>query len=113
MPCQRTRDSLAIDQAGLNRQLSNGGRGEGEAIGEVIAPAGVQGDPLRIAFGEDAEAVVLDLVNPARPSRWRLGGARQTQLKAPQLALQGAASLGALSARAPTYRAGAFGLRRI
>jgi hypothetical protein len=32
----------------------------------ATAPAGVQGDALGVALRENAEAVVLDFVNPAR-----------------------------------------------
>jgi hypothetical protein len=47
----------------------------------------VEGDASGVALREDAKAVVLNFVKPARPSRWRLGGAGQTQFEALQLAL--------------------------
>jgi len=80
-------DRLAIDQAGSHRQLGDGCRGEREAIGEVIAPAGVEGNAGGVALGENAEAVVLDLVNPARPRRRLHRGAGKAGLVAPQLGL--------------------------
>jgi hypothetical protein len=40
-----------------------------------------------LPLGENAEAVVLDLVNPTRPGRRLLGRAVQTQFQALQLAL--------------------------
>ena len=46
-----TRDRLAVDQAGFHRQPSDRRRGERKAIGKVIAPAGVKGDALAVAFG--------------------------------------------------------------
>jgi hypothetical protein len=47
-------DCLAVDQAGPHWQLGNGSRGQGEAIGEVIALAGVQGHAAGVAFRQDA-----------------------------------------------------------
>jgi hypothetical protein len=47
----------------------------------------VKGHGVPLALGEDAKAVVLDLVNPAGPGRRALGGAGKTGLKALQLAL--------------------------
>jgi hypothetical protein len=55
-----TDDRFAVDQAGLHRQLGDRCRGEGKAIGEVIASADVQGDTLAVSLREDAETVVLD-----------------------------------------------------
>ena len=72
-------DRLAVDQAGSHRQFGDGCRGEREAIGEVIALAGVKGHAGGVALGENAEAVVLDFVNPAGPARRPLGRAGQAQ----------------------------------
>jgi hypothetical protein len=58
-----------------------------EAIGRIIAPAGVQGDAAGVAFSEDAKAVVLDFVNPARPGRWFFGRTGQAKCEALQVAL--------------------------
>jgi hypothetical protein len=72
-------DRLTVDQAGSHRQFGDGCRGEREAIGEVVAPAGVQGDDGGVALREYAEPVVLDFVNPTRPRRaasWQ-GGANK------------------------------------
>ena len=44
-------DRLAIDQAGSHRQPGDRRHDERKAIGEVIAPAGVQGDAFGVAFG--------------------------------------------------------------
>ena len=75
-------DGFALDQAGPHRQLCDRCRGEEEAIGEVITSAGAQGDAADVALGEDAKAVVLDLVNPAGPGRWLLGRAGQVKREA-------------------------------
>jgi hypothetical protein len=41
-----------------------------------------------VKFGQDAEAVVLDFVDPAGPSGWLFGEARQARFVAPNTALQ-------------------------
>jgi hypothetical protein len=46
----------------------------GQAIGEVIALAGVKGHRVALALGENAETVVLDFVNPAGPAGGFLAG---------------------------------------
>ena len=56
--------------------------------GEVIAVARVKCHRAAVALGENAEAVVLDFVNPARRGWQPLGGAGQTGFEALQLALQ-------------------------
>jgi hypothetical protein len=40
-----------------------------------------------IALRQDAEAIVLDFVNPTRPGRRRFGGAGKAGFDPPQLAL--------------------------
>jgi hypothetical protein len=66
-------DGLAVDQAGVHRQVGDRRYGKRETIREVIAPAGVQGDTLGVALGLDTEAVVLNFVNPPTADRRRLG----------------------------------------
>ena len=47
----------------------------------VIAVASDKPDAHRVAPGHEPEAVVLDLVNPVRPSRRLWGGGKQAGLK--------------------------------
>jgi hypothetical protein len=68
-------DRLAIDQARTNRQGVHRRCHIGEACGEVVAIAGDEPDTAGISPRDDAEAVVLDLMNPAR-SGWRRFGWR-------------------------------------
>jgi hypothetical protein len=56
---------LGIDDAG--RQLCP----RGKAVGERIAVAGKDADARAIAMALNAPAVELDLMNSARPRRWR------------------------------------------
>jgi hypothetical protein len=57
-----------------NRSDSFAMAARGQAIGEVIAVAGVKGHRVALALGENAETVVLDFVNPAGPAGGFLAG---------------------------------------
>jgi len=46
---------------------------EGEALGKIVAVAGIEPHAAGVAQREDAEAVVLDLVQPAGAGRQLLG----------------------------------------
>jgi hypothetical protein len=52
----------------------------GEALAEIVAVAGDQSHARGVAPCQDAEAVVLDLVEPVRAGRRRLGRGRQARL---------------------------------
>jgi CheY-like chemotaxis protein len=58
-----------------------GGGGQREAVREVVAVARDQADAAALPSRHDAEAVVLDLVNPAGAGGRLLRGARQAGLK--------------------------------
>ncbi len=59
-------DRLTVDEAGSRRQALHRLDDAREAVGEVGAMAGVQPHVVANAPRQDAKAVVLDLVNPAR-----------------------------------------------
>ena len=62
-------DSLAVDQAGAKTQAAHRLQDQRIARRPVVAVAGEQPDADRIAAGHQPIAVVLDFVNPVRPSR--------------------------------------------
>jgi len=74
-------DRLAIDQARTNRQGVHRRCHIGEACGEVVAIAGDEPDTAGISPRDDAEAVVLDLMNPARSGGALAGDGRQGSTK--------------------------------
>ena len=55
-------DSFAIDDAGARAQPRERINDQREAVGEVIAGTAVEPHTLTILAGNDAEAVVLDLM---------------------------------------------------
>ena len=62
-------DRLAIDEAGPCRQRRDSRGGQREAPCEIVAVTREEPHPIAVAPRHDAEAVVLDFVNPARPRR--------------------------------------------
>ena len=54
----------AVDDAGARAQACQRLDDQREATGEVIARTAVEPDPLTILAGDDAESIVLDLVQP-------------------------------------------------
>ena len=66
-------DGLAVDEAGAHRQASDGLDDLREAVGEIVAIPRVQPNATAVAPRHDAEAVVLDLVQPALAARRLLG----------------------------------------
>jgi hypothetical protein len=69
-------DSLAVDDAGARAQARDGIHDQREAVRQVIAGATVEFHALTVLARDDAEAVVLDLVNPRAAARrlFGLGG---------------------------------------
>jgi len=66
-------DSLAINSAGARTQACQRLSDQREATGEVIARAAVEPHPLAVLAGNDAEAVVLDLMQPLAAGRQLIG----------------------------------------
>ena len=73
-------DRLAVDQARANRQDVHRRSHIGEARGEVIAVAGDETNTTGISPCHDAEAVVLDLMNPAGTGRRHFGWRGQARV---------------------------------
>jgi hypothetical protein len=66
-------DSFAIDNAGARAQAGERINDQREAAGEVIAGTAVEPHPLTILAGNNAEAVMLDLVQPLAAGRQLMG----------------------------------------
>ena len=62
---------LAVDDAGARAQAGEGLDDQRKAMGQVVARAAVEPHAGTVLAGHDAEAVVLDLVQP-RLAGWRL-----------------------------------------
>ena len=62
---------LAVDDAGARAQTGQRLDDQREAIGQVVAGAAVEPHAVAVLARDDAEAVVLDLVQP-RVAAWRL-----------------------------------------
>jgi hypothetical protein len=69
-------DRLPIDDAGARAQSGHRLDDQREAIGQVIAGAAIEPHAVAILAGDDAEAVVLDFVQPSLAGRRlrRIGG---------------------------------------
>jgi hypothetical protein len=63
-PVLAARDRLSVDDAGLRAQLGHCLDDERKAIGQVIARPAVELHPFAVLARDDAEAVVLDFVQP-------------------------------------------------
>ena len=57
-------DRLAINDAGARTQVCQPLDDQREAMGEIVARTAIEPHPLAVLAGDDAEAVVLDLVQP-------------------------------------------------
>src|SRR5262249_1337290 len=57
-------DGLTVDDAGARAQPSQGVNNQREAVCEVVAWAAVEPHAIAILASDDAEAVMLDLVQP-------------------------------------------------
>src|SRR5215813_6912952 len=62
-------DSFAVDNAGARAQASQCLDDQREAAGEVVAGTAVEPHLCALLAGDDAEAVVLDFVNPQAAGR--------------------------------------------
>jgi hypothetical protein len=82
-------DRLAIDDTGLDGKPRDGVKNQRLAIGEVIAAVRNELDLITVLPRQDAKAVVLDFVNPARTRR-RFGFAGETGFKGSDCALDAA-----------------------
>ena len=74
-------DGFPVDHTRSDGQSLNRLSGNGKPITEVMAIAGHQSDAAVSAMRQEAEAIVLDLVNPARTRRWLLGRSRQAGIE--------------------------------
>ena len=74
-------DGLAIDDAGSNRQRHDSFNGEREAVGEIMAVTGDRPNAAAAPMRQDAEAVVFDLMNPARFRRRLSSRTRQARIE--------------------------------
>jgi len=76
----RRRRWVTVDYAGTRWQGSDRSSRQRESASEIVTLAGEEADPIPLAPRYDAEAVMLDLMNPVRPY-WRLiGRARKAWL---------------------------------
>ena len=66
--------SLAVEDAGARAQACQRLGDQREAMGEIVARSAIEPHPLAVLAGNDAKAVVLDFMPPARPARGALGG---------------------------------------
>jgi hypothetical protein len=71
-----TNDCLAVDQSGEDRQRLNRHLNEGEAMCEVVSVPSNELHTGRAAPRQNAEAVMLDFVQPTRAGRRGLRGRR-------------------------------------
>jgi hypothetical protein len=74
-------DGLTVDDARSDRQRLDRRCGEREPIGKVMAVARYQPNAAASAVRQDPEAIVLDLVNPARARRRLIGRSRQARIE--------------------------------
>jgi hypothetical protein len=70
-------NGLAVDQAGTHRQRRDRRHDRGKALAEIVAVAGDQTHAGGVASRQDAEAVMLDLVQPVGTARRGFGWRRQ------------------------------------
>jgi len=66
-------DTFPIDDAGARAQAGHCPDNQREAAGEVVAGPAVEPHPLAILTGNDAEAVMLDLMQPQAAGRQLIG----------------------------------------
>ena len=62
-------DGLAVDQAAFDRKAFDRGHDLRISGREIVAVARIEPHPIAVAPGQDPEAIVLDLVNPAGAGR--------------------------------------------
>src|SRR5262245_52505639 len=68
-----TGNGLAVDDAGARAEARQGLDDEREAIGEIVARTAIKPHLRALLPGNDAEAIVFDLMQPSA-SRWQLIG---------------------------------------
>src|SRR5262249_15877983 len=66
-------DSFAVDNAGARAQAGQRLDDQREAMGEIVAWTAVEPHPLAILAGNDAKAVMLDLMQPLAAGRQLVG----------------------------------------
>src|SRR5262245_53062871 len=66
-------DSFAIDDAGARAQACQCLDDQREAAGEIVAGTAIEPHPLAVLAGNDAKAIVLDLVQPLAAGRQLIG----------------------------------------
>src|SRR5262249_53103270 len=66
-------DSFAVDDAGARAQAGQCLDDQREAMGEVIARTAIEPHLCAVLAGNDAEAIVLDLVQPLAAGRQLVG----------------------------------------
>jgi hypothetical protein len=76
-------DSFAVDNAGARPQPGERINDQREAAGEVIAGPAVEPHSLTILAGDEAEAVVLDLMQPLAAGRQLVGFGREARRDEP------------------------------
>src|SRR6516225_10099701 len=77
------RDRFAVDDAGARAQVRQRLDDQREAMGEVIARTAVEPHLRAVLAGDDAEAVVLDLVQPLAARRQCVGFDREARRDEP------------------------------
>src|SRR6516225_352533 len=76
-------NSLAIDDAGARAQACQRLDDQWEAASEVVARTAIEAHSLAVLAGNDAEAVVLDLVQPLAAGRQLIGLSRKARRDEP------------------------------
>src|SRR5262245_384222 len=76
-------DSFAVDDAGARAQAAQRLNDQREATGEVIAGTAIEPHQRANLAGNDAEAVVLDLVQPIAAGRQFVGFGREARRNKP------------------------------
>ena len=76
-------DSFAVDDAGARAQACQSLHDQREATGEVVARTAIEPHPLAVLAGNDAEAIVLDLVQPLAAGRQFISFGRKARRDEP------------------------------
>src|ERR1700724_2576748 len=78
-PILAARDRLSVDDAGPGAQLGDRLDDERESVGQVIAWPAIELHPFAVLARDDAEAVMLDFVQPLLARRRLSGWGRQAR----------------------------------
>ena len=76
-------DGFTVDDAGARAQACQRLDDQRETTGEIVARTAVEPHPLAVLAGNDAEAIVLDLVQPLAARRQFVGFGRETRRDEP------------------------------